>query len=209
MTDKVTANLRISDYVEGWVASPFADFDGPPWHATRDALALIRAALVTLGGDYALDGEVAVHATATIEAGAIVKGPAIIGPRAFVAAGAYLRGGVWLGEDCIVGPNAELKTSFLFPGSKLAHLNFVGDSILGAGVNVEAGAILANYRNERADKTIRIACGESVHETDVDKFGALVGDQARIGANAVIAPGALIAPGEKIGRLALVDQYPR
>jgi bifunctional N-acetylglucosamine-1-phosphate-uridyltransferase/glucosamine-1-phosphate-acetyltransferase GlmU-like protein len=61
---------------------------------------------------------------------------------------AYLRAGVWLGEGCVVGPGAELTSSFLFAGSKLAHFNFVGDSILGNDVNLEAGSIVANHRNE-------------------------------------------------------------
>ncbi len=37
----------------------------------------------------------------------------------------------------------------------------------------------------------------------------LVGDGGRIGANAVIAPGAILPVGARIGRLTLVDQYPR
>ena len=134
--------------------------------------------------------------------------PLIRAALAGLAAGAYLRGGVWLEEACIVGPGAELKASFLFRGAALAHLNFVGDSILGADVNLEAGAVLANHRNERADKTIRIRHEGRILDTGADRFGALVGDGVRIGANAVIAPGALLAPGSVIGRLEHVDQSP-
>ena len=139
----------------------------------------------------------------------VLKPPIIVGPNCLVAAGAYLRGGVFLDENCIVGPGSELKTSFMFGGSKLAHLNFVGDSILGGDVNVEAGAMLANYRNECEDKSIRFQRGDVLVETGVTKFGALVGDGSRIGANAVIAPGAILEPATKVPRLALVDQRPR
>src|SRR5262249_52825454 len=107
---------------------------------------------------------------------------------------------------CVIGPNAELKTSFLFRGAKLAHLNFVGDSILGEAVNVEAGAVIANRRNECEDRRIRIRVGRDVIDTGVETFGALVGDRSRIGANAVVAPGALLAPDSVVPRLALVDQ---
>ena len=148
----MTSQLLISDHVEAWSASPFAAADGLPWRATQNAEALVRQAIAALSSDYAIADEVAVHRSATIESGAILEGPAVIGPRCFVAFGAYLRGGTYLGEDCIVGPGSELKTSFMFPGSKIAHLNFVGDSILGSGVNVEAGAMIANYRNELIDK---------------------------------------------------------
>jgi bifunctional N-acetylglucosamine-1-phosphate-uridyltransferase/glucosamine-1-phosphate-acetyltransferase GlmU-like protein len=96
----------------------------------------------------------------------------------------------------------------MFRASKIAHLSFVGDSIIGAGVNIEAGAIVANYRNEMDDKLIRIAWRGSIIDTGVEKFGALIGDDARIGANAVIAPGALIEPGFRLARLGKVDQHP-
>jgi acetyltransferase-like isoleucine patch superfamily enzyme len=43
-------------------------------------------------------------------------------------------------------------------------------------------------------------------ETGVEKFGALVGDRTRIGANAVVAPGAILAPAMVVKRLSLIDQ---
>jgi NDP-sugar pyrophosphorylase family protein len=200
--------VNIADYVAGWAASPFGHLADPPWAVTARAEALVRAALEGLGAGFRRDGEAAVHATATVEPGAVLKGPIVIGPACLVAAGAYLRGGVWMGQGAVVGPACELKSSLLFPGAKLAHFNFVGDSILGAGVNLEAGAIIANHRNERADKVIRIAVQGRVIETGVEKFGALIGDGARLGANAVIAPGALLAPGTVVPRLGLVDLSP-
>lgn len=176
-----------------------------PWEITARAKAIISRATGGLSGYDVADG-VAIHRRAIVEKGAVIKGPAIIGPGALVAATAYLRDGVFLDEGCIVGPACELKSVFMLKGAKAAHLSFIGDSILGAGANVEAGAMIANYRNERADKRIRILAGVVTIDTGVDKFGALVGDGARIGANAVIAPGALIAAGAVVPRLTLVDQ---
>lgn len=201
-------SVKIAAFVARWAASPFGALAAAPWVITQMADIHVAAVIVALPTGYVVNGDVAVHSSATVESGAIVKGPAIIGPRCFVAAGAYLRGGVFLDEDCIVGPNAELKSSFMFQGSKLAHLNFVGDSILGAGVNIEAGAVVANYRNELDDKAIRIAWRGGVLETGVEKFGALLGDGTRVGANAVIAPGAILEKNGRVPRLALVDQYP-
>jgi len=103
------------------------------------------------------------------------------------------------------GPGAELKTSFVFSGTKLAHFNFVGDSILGSGVNLEAGSIVCNYRNEREDKEIRVRMGSDLHRTGCNKFGALIGDQSRVGANAVVAPGALLLPESIIRRGQVYD----
>ncbi|MDQ0464190.1 NDP-sugar pyrophosphorylase family protein [Caulobacter ginsengisoli] len=200
--------LVVADLIAGWQASPFADPQTPPWSLVAEASQRVAAALAGLDGGYIIDGDIAIHRTATIEAGAVLKGPAIIGPGCLVAAGAYLRGGVFLERDCVVGPGSELKSSLVFAGSKLAHFNFVGDSILGSDVNLEAGAIIANYRNDRADKIIRILLGGRIVNTGIEKFGALVGDGARIGANAVVAPGAVLARAAIVPRLGLVDQSP-
>ena len=202
----LSVNLR--EFIPAAADGPFAALlDLAPWEITATAKAIVTRAIAGLSGYDIADG-VAIHRRATIEKGAIIKGPAIIGPGCLVAATAYLRDGVYLDENCIVGPACELKSVFMLKGSKVAHLSFVGDSIIGAGANIEAGAMIANYRNERADKRIRIKTGAGVIDTGVDKFGALVGDEARIGANAVIAPGALIAAGAVVPRLALVDQAP-
>jgi UDP-N-acetylglucosamine diphosphorylase / glucose-1-phosphate thymidylyltransferase / UDP-N-acetylgalactosamine diphosphorylase / glucosamine-1-phosphate N-acetyltransferase / galactosamine-1-phosphate N-acetyltransferase len=197
-----------SSFIEPWRTSSFANIHQAPWHLVGNIEALLRQQIAGLDPSYTCVEDVAVHYSAIIEAGAVVKGPAIIGSNCFIAAGAYLRGGVYLERDCIIGPSSELKTTVMFAGSKLAHLNFVGDSIIGADVNIEAGAIIANYRNELENRNIRIAYRGQVIDTGVDKFGALVGDGCRIGANAVIAPGALLERASIVGRLQLIDQKP-
>jgi len=192
------------EYIARWEKSSFRYSCEYPWTLTRDAALHVQRLLSTLDHNFELADGVARHRTSIVEEGATIKGPAIIGENCFIAAGALLRGGCYLERDCIIGPGSEVKSSFLFSHTRLAHFNFVGDSILGEDVNLEAGSIIANYRNELPGKTIRI--GET--DTGVFKFGAVVGDRARIGANAVIAPGAMIQPGQIIGRLQLVDQHP-
>jgi UDP-N-acetylglucosamine diphosphorylase / glucose-1-phosphate thymidylyltransferase / UDP-N-acetylgalactosamine diphosphorylase / glucosamine-1-phosphate N-acetyltransferase / galactosamine-1-phosphate N-acetyltransferase len=188
-------------------SSPLAaDAETPAWLLTRDAEAVVRSLAEACGDAFDIVGETAIHRTAVIEPGATLKGPCVIGAGCFVAASALLRGGCWLDENSIIGPGCELKSTFIFAGSRLAHLNFVGDSVIGADVNIEAGAVIANYRNERSDKRIVIRAPDGDIDTGVDKFGALVGDGSRIGANAVIAPGAILAPRSIIPRLGLVDQ---
>lgn len=200
--------LSISAFITRWNALGFDSESASPWDITGHCEKFVQLLLADLGPDYERQGDIAIHKTAQVEGGAVLKGPVIIGRDCFIAAGAYLRGGIFLGSGCIVGPGCELKSSFMFDRSKVAHFNFVGDSLLGQDVNVEAGAIVANYRNEFAGADIRIQYREMIIETGVAKFGALIGDGTRIGANAVIAPGALLGPGSVIPRLGLVDQYP-
>lgn len=197
----------LSDFIESITASPIAAWAKiAPWELSGQSEAIVRQLLGSLDlAEFVVANEIAVHRTATVESGAVLKGPLILGLECFVASGAYLRGGNWVAERCIFGPGAELKSSFVFAGSKLAHFNFVGDSILGADVNFEAGSIVCNYRNERADKEILVRDGSQLYRTGVRKFGAVVGDHARVGANAVVAPGALLKRGDVVRRAMLRD----
>jgi acetyltransferase-like isoleucine patch superfamily enzyme len=85
-------------------------------------------------------------------------------------------------------------------------LNFVGDSIIGSDVNLEAGAVVANHFNERPKQEIVLHVGGRSIRTGVVKFGALIGDHSRVGANAVLSPGTVLPPKAVVGRLTLVNQ---
>ena len=181
--------------------------DIAPWDLCTDIVAVIERSIETLPASYIRKApDIAVHPSATVEPGVVLKAPCIIGENCFVASYAYLRGGVWLDRNVILGPSVEVKSSVIGEGSKAAHFNFVGDSVIGRDVNIEAGAIVANYRNERADKQIVCFDGEQLIRTGRDKFGSLIGDGCRIGANAVLAPGTILKPATVVPRLALVDQ---
>ncbi|MBA6118611.1 transferase [Pseudomonas putida] len=196
---------EISAFIARWpelgVSEPAA------WQVTQACEQHVLGMMARLDAGYRRQGDCAIHETAIVEPGAVLKGAIIIGPGAFVAAGAYLRGGVYIGGGCIVGPSCEVKSSFMLGSSKLAHFNFVGDSLIGEHVNIEAGAIIANYRNELDGAVIRIRHAQAVIDTGVCKFGALIGDGCKIGANAVIAPGALLWPNTRVPRLELIDQF--
>ena len=206
----MTGAFDLCEPVRGLLATPLAAWRHvPPWDLVAQAPQIVRSLLAGLAAsDHAIDGDVAVHRSATVEPGAVLKGPLVIGPACFIAAGAYLRGGNWLDHGCTIGPGAELKSSFLFAGTTLAHFNFVGDSVLGAGVNLEAGSIVCNHRNERSDREVHVWLHGARRATGQSKFGALVGDGCRIGANAVLAPGTLLLPATVVGRGQLIDQDP-
>jgi UDP-N-acetylglucosamine diphosphorylase / glucose-1-phosphate thymidylyltransferase / UDP-N-acetylgalactosamine diphosphorylase / glucosamine-1-phosphate N-acetyltransferase / galactosamine-1-phosphate N-acetyltransferase len=125
-----------------------------------------------------------------IEPGAYIEGPCIIGPRSVIRHGAYIRGDVLTGEECIIGHGTEIKHSILLDRSSAAHLNYVGDSILGNGVNVGAGVKCANLRLDRRLISLRFN-GKKV-ATSLKKLGAIIGDGAQIGCNTVLNPGTVI-----------------
>lgn len=177
-----------------------------PWTLTADLSVLIRQMVARSALDYVITDGVAIHRTATVEDNVVMKPPVLIGPRSFVAANCYLRGGVLLTEGNSIGPGCEIKSSVLMPYARLAHFNFVGDSILGSDVNMEAGSIICNHYNEREDKLISILVNGTVYETGVTKFGAVIGNGSRVGANAVLSPGTILEVNSIVGRLELVQQ---
>jgi acetyltransferase-like isoleucine patch superfamily enzyme len=143
-------------------------------------------------GAYVAD-DVELSEGARVEAGAYIRGPALIGPGTEVRQGAYIRGNVLTGTDCVIGHASECKSAVFLDGAKAPHFAYVGDSILGADVNLGAGVRLANLKMVPGTVTVRLADGTRV-DTGMPKLGALVGDRSQIGCNAVTSPGTVVGP---------------
>jgi len=187
---------------------PGLELGRPPW----DLVARIGAVIHSLAAsgqlrDFGSRGEnLFVHPDAELEPGSVIRGPAVIGAGCFVSATAYLREGVILAAGARVGHAVELKSSIVGAGSALAHLCYVGNSLVGAGVNVEAGVVVANHHNESPGTQVTVRWRAHTLETGLAKFGAVIGDHAKIGANSVLSPGSIIEPGAVVPRLTLVAQ---
>jgi bifunctional UDP-N-acetylglucosamine pyrophosphorylase/glucosamine-1-phosphate N-acetyltransferase len=110
---------------------------------------------------------------------------AVIGARATVGPFAYLRPGTYLGENGKIGTFVETKNSTIGERSKVPHLSYIGDTTIGRGVNLGAGAITANYDDLTKHRT---EIGDEVHTGSHNVFVAPVriGDGAKTGAGAVI-----------------------
>jgi NDP-sugar pyrophosphorylase family protein len=184
----------------------FEQKDKMPWEVTSQLPTIMSRRIASLTKEYKIDGNVAIHKTAVVETGVTFKGPIIVGANCFIGAHAYLRGGVFLAKNVSIGPACEIKSSAIFSGSAIAHFNFIGDSLVGSNVNFEAGSVIANYHNERIDKEILINVDSATIKTGVTKFGALVGDSSKVGANAVLSPGTILSPNTVVKRLELINQ---
>lgn len=127
-----------------------------------------------------------------IEAGAMVCGPAIIGENVEIRHGAFVRGHVIIGNGSVIGHASEVVRSVFLPGAKAPHFNYVGDSILGSGVNLGAGTKLSNLKNDGSN--VRTHIGEHMVDTGIRKFGAILGDNCLLGCNSVTNPGTILEP---------------
>ena len=77
-----------------------------------------------------------------------------IGNHCDIGPFAYLRPEADLQENVKVGDFVEIKKSIVGVGSKIPHLSYVGDALLGKGVNIGAGTITCNYDGKKKSRTI-------------------------------------------------------
>jgi len=171
--------IDVAPYVGTWLDV------GRPW----ELLEANELALTELGSDEAiagtvekgvhLHGSVVVEDGALVRSGAYIEGPVLIREGAEVGPNAYLRGSTVIGPDAHVGHGVEVKNSVLMADASVGHLSYVGDSVLGRGVNFGAGTNVANLRHD--DTTVRMTVKGDRVDTGRRKLGAIVGDGAKPG----------------------------
>jgi len=155
-------------------------------------------------GDATLRGAVVVEDGAVIEPGVVIEGPVLVRSGATVGPNAYVRGATVLGEDTHVGHGVEVKNSVVMADSNVPHVSYLGDSVLGTGVNLGAGTQVANLRHDGEPVTMTVK-GKRV-STGRRKFGVVAGDRAKtavntsLNAGVVLSAGATTLPGESVTR---------
>jgi bifunctional UDP-N-acetylglucosamine pyrophosphorylase/glucosamine-1-phosphate N-acetyltransferase len=122
--------------------------------------------------------------------GAHVADGAVLGPYA------HLRPESRIGEGAHVGNFVETKKITMGKGSKANHLNYLGDAVIGAGVNIGAGAITCNYDGVHKHLT---TIGDDVF---VGSDSTLVAP-VTLGDGAYVAAGSCITHDVPAGALAL------
>ena len=157
----------------------------------------------TLGSNVHLRGRCVVRAGARIDTGCVltnvvvekdanvlpytVAADSTIGEGAQVGPFSHLRPQTELGPRSKVGNFSETKKTTVGKGSKVNHLSYVGDGIIGEGVNIGAGTIFCNYD------------GEQKHTTVLED-GVFIGSDTQLIAPVTIKKGAYVASGTTVTR---------
>ena len=139
---------------------------------------------VTIAADAQIEPFTVLRGATDIGAGAVV-GPHAVAVDASVGPFCYLRPGATLAEGAKAGTFVEIKNSHLDTGAKVPHLSYIGDASIGAGTNIGAGAITANYDGQAKQRT---TIGKDVHTSCDNVFVApvTIGDGAWTAAGSVI-----------------------
>ncbi|OGD56453.1 hypothetical protein A3I57_01425 [Candidatus Beckwithbacteria bacterium RIFCSPLOWO2_02_FULL_47_23] len=130
-------------------------------------------------------GKAFIHKSAKVFPGANIIN-SYIGPKVVVGHNALVRDSI-VESGSVVGYNTEIARSYVGPNN-FFHSNYIGDSVIEAGSNFGAGAVLANFRFDH----------KPIGETGRAKFGAVVGRGAQVGVNASVMPGVMVEAGAMI-----------
>ena len=132
-----------------------------------------------------------------------------VGENCAIGPFARLRPGTELAEQAHIGNFVEIKKSTIARGSKVNHLSYVGDSVVGERVNIGAGTITCNYDGANKSQTII-------------EDGVFIGSSTQLVAPVTVRKNAVIGAGSTItktveenqlaftrARLRTVDNWPR
>ncbi|WP_444915132.1 bifunctional UDP-N-acetylglucosamine diphosphorylase/glucosamine-1-phosphate N-acetyltransferase GlmU [Microbulbifer sp. TRSA007] len=121
-----------------------------------------------------------------VEANSIIEG-AEIGEACTIGPFARLRPGTELATGAKVGNFVETKKAKIGEGSKVNHLSYVGDALVGEAVNIGAGTITCNYDG-------------------VNKSLTEIGDNAFIGSNTALVAPVTVGAGATVGAGSTITQ---
>ena len=197
LTD-LLASLCTAETVEAVPFSRWIDV-GRPWELLAANEWKLGDLSRAINGDVAagatIEGNVVVEAGATVRDGVTIEGPALIQSGATVGPNAYVRGATLIGENVHVGHAVEIKNSLLGEGTNVAHLSYVGDSVLAPEVNFGAGTVVANLRHD--GEPVTLAVDGQRRSTGRRKFGVVAGHGTKTGIDTSIDAGVTLSPGSR------------
>ena len=142
----------------------------------------------SIGSDAVIGPEVTLTDTEVGDGAQVTRAVAllaVIGDKATVGPYSYLRPGTALGARGKIGGFVETKNAEIGEGAKVPHLTYAGDVTIGAGANIGAGTIFANYDGVAKHHTV-IGQDSFVGSQTVIVSPVDVGDGAYVGAGTVL-----------------------
>ena len=142
-----------------------------------------------------IDAGVSIGAGTRILPCTVIRSGVVIGTDCEVGPSSHLRVGTRLAPGAEVGNFTECKNASLGAGTKAKHLSYLGDAEVGAGTNIGAGTIFANY-DGKAKHLTRVGDGVFVGSGTTIVAPNEIPDGASTGAGAVLTRNSGMRPGE-------------
>ncbi|WP_423792602.1 bifunctional UDP-N-acetylglucosamine diphosphorylase/glucosamine-1-phosphate N-acetyltransferase GlmU [Methanocaldococcus indicus] len=206
LTDAIKILIK-EEKVKGYILNGYWNDIGKPWDlldANKYFLTKIKREIKgEIGENVVIKGNVIVEEGAIIRENSVIYGPAIIKRGCVVGPLAYIREYTVLMENVFVGNSSEIKSSIIMKNSKIPHLSYVGDSIVGENCNFGCNTITANLRFDNKPVKVNIK-GKRVES--VRKLGVIMGDNVKTGIQVSFMPGVKIGNNCWIGASCLIDR---
>jgi UDP-N-acetylglucosamine diphosphorylase/glucosamine-1-phosphate N-acetyltransferase len=138
-------------------------------------------------------GPVVIGPGAAINPLIVLQGPCYIGRDAVLVSHTSIRRNTVIGPGCKVG--GEISASIMHGYSNKAHSGYLGDSLVGAWVNLGADTSTSNLKNTYGN--VRVKIDEETPEEDTGRtfHGSIIGDYVRTAIGTRLPTGAVIHPG--------------
>ncbi|MFH1327974.1 MAG: bifunctional sugar-1-phosphate nucleotidylyltransferase/acetyltransferase [Candidatus Bathyarchaeota archaeon] len=144
-----------------------------------------------------LTGKICIEKDVVVKAGSYIEGPVLICQGSKIGPNCYLRPYTTIGRNVKIGNGCEIKNSIIMDGTRIPHLSYVGDSIIGENCNLGAGTIVGNIRFD--DKSVKVKIKDEVVDSKRRKLGVIIGDNVKTGINVSFMPGLKVGPNCHIG----------
>ncbi|TSA43419.1 glucose-1-phosphate thymidylyltransferase [archaeon] len=209
ITDTISSLAKTGTPV-AWARIDPSDWQdiGKPWDVLAANARLLARSKRRIAGRIEegakVTGQVTIEKGALIRTGTVIEGPSRIGEGAVIGPLAHIRAGTCVGKRSVIGAFCEVKNSIIMDHTKIPHLSYVGDSIIGEHCNLAAGTMVANLK--LSDNTVRMRIKDSLVDTGLRKLGIVTGDNVRTGINASFMPGIRIASGAVIPACSVVSE---
>ena len=121
----------------------------------------------------------------------------MIGEHCDIGPNCFIRASTSIGNHVHIGNAVEVKNSIIMDHTKIGHLTYLGDSVIGSRCNFGAGTKVANLRLD--EKSIPVILKGQRVDSGRRKLGCIMGDDVHTGIGALINVGTVIEAGAHIG----------
>jgi bifunctional N-acetylglucosamine-1-phosphate-uridyltransferase/glucosamine-1-phosphate-acetyltransferase GlmU-like protein len=142
-----------------------------------------------------IDCNVKIGSGTVIKPNTVIDADCEIGSNCQIGPSAHIRPNTKIGNNCKIGNFTEIKKSVIGDRSKVAHMTYIGDGIIGEDCNIGCGVIFCNYDGTNKNTTT-IGKNVFIGSNSCLIAPVTVGDNAYIGAGSVITdtvPGKALA----------------
>ena len=157
----------------------------------REGVTVVLPEQTFIAPDVRIGRDTVIYPWTYIERGVKIGRACRIGPFA------KIRSGSVIDDEAVIGSFVEVNRSRIGKGVLAKHLSYLGDAEIGAGSNIGAGTITANYDGRKKHKT-RIGKKSFIGVDTIFIAPVVLGEGARTGAGAVLTRGTRVKKGEVV-----------